>query len=246
MSSKRDAAKARRRMRKQARRSRVKRDMWVTAKYGESGHRQCGKKVRYPTKETALARASKYVVQGAPALRTYKCPFCDGWHLTSRPEGAYRKTGGESKEDGGYEMGSKDYRVHEATRRAAAIDARLGMEVADIARGLGISADVVERSISEFAYLTDEELGMGGPEGDSADDDAVLVQTPTTMLAGTFWAIVEPLGEPLALFSRKDVAEAACRMLNVLAQRAVDSSLKAHVSSVEAYDTLWGDANASR
>lgn len=72
--------------RKRLRRERLERDRIVTERYGESGHRQCGRKERYPTEEKALGQATLYQLFGAPALRAYRCPFCGGWHLTSRPK----------------------------------------------------------------------------------------------------------------------------------------------------------------
>ena len=63
---------------------RVERDAQVTAEYGEPGHSACGKKIRYKTKSEALVKASTSAKYGAPALRVYRCPYCGGWHLTSK------------------------------------------------------------------------------------------------------------------------------------------------------------------
>lgn len=63
---------------------RAERDAMVTAEHGEQGHWSCGRKMRYPTKSAALMRASKCQRRGAPALRAYRCPYCGGWHLTSK------------------------------------------------------------------------------------------------------------------------------------------------------------------
>lgn len=67
-------------------RERVRRDARVTAEYGESGHRSCGKKYRYATEAEALSAATRRVLKGAPMLRAYPCGYCDGWHLTKQPE----------------------------------------------------------------------------------------------------------------------------------------------------------------
>lgn len=64
-------------------RERQRRDARVTAEHGEHGHRVCGKKLRYGSKAEALASANCSVRHGAPTLRSYKCPYCGGWHLTS-------------------------------------------------------------------------------------------------------------------------------------------------------------------
>ena len=62
----------------------VERDARITEEYGEVGHNACGRKLRYPTKSSALVRASKCARHGAPALRPYHCKYCGGWHLTSK------------------------------------------------------------------------------------------------------------------------------------------------------------------
>lgn len=84
MSSKRDASKSRRERRKRARKERLERDQEVTGRYGESAHRSCGRKTRYPTEADALASALRYTLLGAPRLRAYHCRYCDGWHLTKK------------------------------------------------------------------------------------------------------------------------------------------------------------------
>lgn len=78
-------ARARRRS---MRREQRERDVVVTEMWGYRAHMECGRKLYYATKELAMARALKSVACGAPMLRAYKCPYCEGWHLTSKPEPA--------------------------------------------------------------------------------------------------------------------------------------------------------------
>lgn len=78
-------AKDARARRKRARRERISRDEVVTHNFGMAAHQMCGRKRRYGSEGAALVYASRCVAHGAPALRAYKCPYCDGWHLTSQP-----------------------------------------------------------------------------------------------------------------------------------------------------------------
>ena len=80
----REAARAKRKADKRRRRIARKRDKEVTAEYGQSGHRQCGKKARYHSEGEALDKAMRYMLMGAPKLRAYPCRLCGGWHLTSK------------------------------------------------------------------------------------------------------------------------------------------------------------------
>ena len=41
----------------------------------------CGKKRRYPSRRRAIAAAAR-AVKRAGYLRTYRCPYCHGFHLT--------------------------------------------------------------------------------------------------------------------------------------------------------------------
>lgn len=52
----------------------------------------CGKKKRYSSKSKAMTRALDCLYHGDPTvLRAYKCPYCQGWHLTSKPYGDSKK-----------------------------------------------------------------------------------------------------------------------------------------------------------
>ena len=45
----------------------------------------CSSKNRYFSRAEAEATAAECAAHGAPKLHVYRCPFCDGWHLTSKP-----------------------------------------------------------------------------------------------------------------------------------------------------------------
>lgn len=65
------------------------RDQWVTKRYGTQGHAACGKKRRYDTKTQAMSSADKSyydVAERGCSLHAYRCPFCDGWHITHHEE----------------------------------------------------------------------------------------------------------------------------------------------------------------
>lgn len=49
-------------------------------------HKACERKNRYATRAEAQATATECAEHGAPPLHAYRCPYCDGWHLTSKPE----------------------------------------------------------------------------------------------------------------------------------------------------------------
>lgn len=54
----------------------------MTRRYGVSGHRQCGKKMRYPSEESANVVALRRGIESGVHLRVYRCPLCGGWHIT--------------------------------------------------------------------------------------------------------------------------------------------------------------------
>lgn len=70
--------------RKAERKEQRSRDNYMTGKYGERAHNMCGKKIRYSTEDEALSRAIRSTFYGKETLRVYRCPYCHGWHLTSK------------------------------------------------------------------------------------------------------------------------------------------------------------------
>lgn len=48
----------------------------------------CGSKQRYASQHEAKLAIKSCEAHGSPKLFTYRCPYCDGWHLThKRPRG---------------------------------------------------------------------------------------------------------------------------------------------------------------
>lgn len=45
----------------------------------------CASKNRYATRGEALDAAAACAEHGRRGLSVYKCPYCNGWHLTSHP-----------------------------------------------------------------------------------------------------------------------------------------------------------------
>lgn len=41
----------------------------------------CGRKTRYASNADAQDAAAKREAEGAPPLRTYRCRYCNQWHL---------------------------------------------------------------------------------------------------------------------------------------------------------------------
>lgn len=46
--------------------------------------RACESKNRYATRDLARAAAASCAEYGVTGLSAYRCPYCNGWHLTSR------------------------------------------------------------------------------------------------------------------------------------------------------------------
>lgn len=48
--------------------------------------RACESKNRYASRAEAESAIASCAEWGTTGLHCYRCPYCDGWHLTSRPE----------------------------------------------------------------------------------------------------------------------------------------------------------------
>ena len=46
----------------------------------------CESKNRYSSHDEARAAIAACEEHGTRGLRTYRCPYCNGWHLTSHPQ----------------------------------------------------------------------------------------------------------------------------------------------------------------
>lgn len=60
------------------------RDEMARKKRGSAGHRQCGRKLRYPDEITAVLKAQRISAEKGIDLFVYHCDICGGWHLTKR------------------------------------------------------------------------------------------------------------------------------------------------------------------
>ena len=47
-------------------------------------YRQCGKKRRYRSEHDARLSANNGMTKRGTPLRVYRCPICNGWHITKR------------------------------------------------------------------------------------------------------------------------------------------------------------------
>ena len=48
-------------------------------------HKSCESKNRYATKGEAQLAIASCAEHGTKGLKAYRCPYCNGWHLTSHP-----------------------------------------------------------------------------------------------------------------------------------------------------------------
>lgn len=48
--------------------------------------KMCTSKNRYPTRADAEEAIESCAEHGRRGLHCYECPYCGGWHLTSKPE----------------------------------------------------------------------------------------------------------------------------------------------------------------
>ena len=46
----------------------------------------CESKNRYTSKSNSEAAITSSASYGTTGLHSYRCPYCNGWHLTSKPE----------------------------------------------------------------------------------------------------------------------------------------------------------------
>ncbi len=58
--------------------------MDIERRFEEIRQSQCGKKNRYESEEEARAMADQQARATGKELRVYECPWCRGWHLSSR------------------------------------------------------------------------------------------------------------------------------------------------------------------
>ena len=49
-------------------------------------YKACERKNRYASRYEAELTAAECAEHGAPPLHVYHCPYCNGWHLTSKGE----------------------------------------------------------------------------------------------------------------------------------------------------------------
>jgi hypothetical protein len=56
----------------------------IERRFEQLRHSQCGKKQRYETEADARATADHQARTSGRELKVYECPWCRGWHLSSR------------------------------------------------------------------------------------------------------------------------------------------------------------------
>lgn len=56
---------------------------WQTPMQGEGLRQlnQCGRKIKYPSEESALRGAASMEKKKAEKFDAYECPYCAGWHI---------------------------------------------------------------------------------------------------------------------------------------------------------------------
>lgn len=82
--SKRPDVRFRRKMLIKRAKRKKERNREAVRRYGASGHRQCGRKTRYDSEDEAINVALKRSIASGTYLRVYKCPICNGWHITHK------------------------------------------------------------------------------------------------------------------------------------------------------------------
>ena len=92
--SNRKEAKRRRKSHKMER-EKVRRSAKMEELYGYEGRSKCGRKIRYANSHAAQIYVDRHPT--VPNLTYYRCPFCNGWHLTSHPLPTGHVEGGEDQ-----------------------------------------------------------------------------------------------------------------------------------------------------
>ena len=90
----REESKARRRKHK-VQREQQRRSAKMEELYGHNGHSKCGRKIRYANSHSCQRYVDRH--PQVPNLTFYRCPYCNGWHLTSHPLPMGRTEGGEDQ-----------------------------------------------------------------------------------------------------------------------------------------------------
>ena len=49
-------------------------------------NKACESKNRYPSRYDAEQAIAACAAHGTKGLHSYRCPYCNGWHLTSKPK----------------------------------------------------------------------------------------------------------------------------------------------------------------
>ncbi len=75
------------RQRRRGERERARRDAEVTEKWGHKAHWACGRKVRYRCEHDATEMMKKMYPHSGRWVGVYRCPYCNGWHMTKHLRG---------------------------------------------------------------------------------------------------------------------------------------------------------------